>query len=251
MFGAQGAARSRSGLPLSKTRPAHIMKTPARAARAARTGPRRRRRAARTSSVALAARRRAPAAARVARRRASAAALVAVEAGALAAVARARRWAGSGAASTSWTTRRYCYSAQCRTRFGTTRRCRRSGRCPARQPAATASRWSRPPTRAACTSGRRRGVPLLCCGSSFRLPYQQYRSRAACYRCIRTAGIIEVAPATNGTYECSRSLFYAQSASVTSQLAEIVRVGRLTGGRYVSLAPRQWIEGRFQASRKP
>ena len=41
--------------------------------------------------------------------------------------------------------------------------------------------------------------------------------------------------ATNGTYECSRSLFYAQSASVTSQLAEIVRVV-LTGKRYVSAA---------------
>ena len=33
----------------------------------------------------------------------------------------------------------------------------------------------------------------------------------------------ELLQATNGTYECTRSLFYAQSASVTSQLAEIVR----------------------------
>ena len=163
------------------------MKTPARAARAARTGPRRRRRAVRRSLLALVARRRAPAAALVVLLCASAGTLAAAAlaarrralVAARAAAARAaRRWAGSGAASTSWTMmRRYCYCAQYRTKHSRTCCCRRSGRCPARRPAATASRWSRPPTRAACTSGRRRGVPLLCCGSSFRLPYQQYRSR--------------------------------------------------------------------------
>ena len=181
------------------------------AARAARTVPRRRRQAARRLLLALAARRRAPAAALVVLLCASAGALAAAAlaarrralVAARAAAARAaRRWAGSGAASTSLTIRRYCCFARCRTTL-TSRpptRCRRSGRCPARRPAATASRWSRPPTRAACTSGRRRGVPLLCCGLPlFWVPYQQYRSRAACYRCIRTAGIIEAAPA-NGTY---------------------------------------------------
>ena len=156
--------------------------------------------------VALAARRRAPAAALVVRRRASV--------GALAAAARAaRRWAGSGAASTSWTIRRYCYCAQCRTTL-TSRpptRFRRSGPCPARRPAATASRWSRPPTRAACTSGRRRGEPLLCCGCpSFGLPYSQYGSQR-----VRAMGALGqlvawmLRQATNGTCECSRSVFYA------------------------------------------
>ena len=138
-----------------RTRPGHIMKTPARAALV--SSPRRRRRAARRLLLALAERRRAPAAALAARRRA----LVAARA---AAARAARRWAGSGAASTRYsTTRRYCCSARCRTR-PTSRpptRCRRSGPCPARRPAATASRWSRPPTRAACTSGRRRGEPWL------------------------------------------------------------------------------------------
>ena len=38
-----------------------------------------------------------------------------------------------------------------------------------------------------------------------------------------------------------------QSASVTSQLLEIVRVGRLTGGRYVTVAHGQWIVNRVQA----
>ena len=41
-----------------------------------------------------------------------------------------------------------------------------------------------------------------------------------------------------------------QSASVTSQLRRlrsIVRVGRLTGGRYVTVANGQWIVDRVQA----
>ena len=163
-------------------------------ARAARvSSPRGRRRAARTLFVVvLAARRRAPAAALVVLLCASAAALAAA---ARAAVA-ARRWAGSGAASTSCSTRRYCCSAQYRTKHSRTHRCRRSGRCPARRPAATASRWSRPPTRAACTSGRRRGEPLLCCG----LPLFWAALSAvavaatACYGCLWIAGGMGAAP---------------------------------------------------------
>ena len=38
-----------------------------------------------------------------------------------------------------------------------------------------------------------------------------------------------------------------QSASVTSQLSDIVRVGRLTGARYVTVAHGQWIAERVQA----
>ena len=171
--------------------------------------------------VAPAARRRAPAAVLVVRRRAS----VAARAAAAHAAVAARRWAGSGAASTSWTTRRYCYCARCRTRRST-RRCRRSGPCPARRPAATASRWSRPPTRAACTSGRRRGEPLLCGLPLFLgCPIRSSGRSDACYGCLWIAGTMGAAPSDEWHIWWLSEPVVRQSASVTSQ-ARSYRAGR-------------------------
>ena len=213
-----------------RTRPGRRATTPARAARV--SSPRRRRRAARRSSAVLAARLRAPAAVLVVRALAAALAarrraLVAARA---AAARAARRWAGSGAASTSWTTRRYCYSAQYHTRHST-RRCRRSGRCPARRPAATASRWSRPPTRAACTSGRRRGAPwLLICAWAAPLlgcPIRKYRSQGCVlWQPLDSWRHGSCAERRMAHMSALGACFYAQSASVTSR-SSADRAGRL------------------------
>ena len=105
------------------------------------------------------------------------------------------------------------------------RRCRRSGRCPARRPAATASRWSRPPTRAACTSGRRRGEPLLCWGLPlFCCPISSTGRGLRAISALGQLALSKLRQRRMAHIRVLSSVFYWQSASVTSQPAEVVRV---------------------------
>ena len=128
-------------------------------------------------------------------------------------------------------------AAQYRTKHSRTHRCRRSGRCPARRPAATASRWSRPPTRAACTSGRRRGEPLLCWGLPlFCCPISSTGRGLRAIGALGQLALSKLRQRRMAHIRVLSSVFYWQSASVTSQLSGWRRVGRHVA-LYVSVAP--------------